>query len=232
MLDGPRLLPQNGAAPEALVVMLHGFGADGDDLIGLAPSFQDILPKAAIVAPHAPDPVPGYPQGRQWFDLKTLSSDEIALGARLAAPNVQAFLEAEGRKYNLPLSKMVLLGFSQGCMMALHVGLRLPQPVAGIIGLSGLLPDPKALKTEIKTHPPVFLAHGLVDDVVPADMTLLSATVLADAGCCPQYRLVPNLPHGIDPETATFAARFAADALSGRCAGQVPPEPVRNPVSS
>src|SRR6516165_3946368 len=124
-LDGPRLEPRSGPA-RALVVLLHGYGADGNDLIEIGRAWQELLPQAAFVSPHAPEPCDQAPVGRQWFALTFRDPDERWIGVNKAAPLLNRFLDAELSRRALPASALVLVGFSQGTMMALHVGLRRP----------------------------------------------------------------------------------------------------------
>ncbi|HEX8662833.1 MAG TPA: phospholipase, partial [Beijerinckiaceae bacterium] len=137
-ITGPRLAPASGTAKQ-LVVFLHGYGADGDDLIEIGRQWQRWLPDAAFVAPHAPELLPGQPAGRQWFALTFRDPHERWRGVNHAAPGLEALLEAELARVQLPASKLALVGFSQGTMMALHLGLRRLQPPAAIVGYSGLL---------------------------------------------------------------------------------------------
>src|SRR6266853_3408070 len=141
-LDGPRLEPRSGAARQ-LVVFLHGYGADGKDLIDIGRAWQGLLPHAAFVSPHAPEPCGQAPTGRQWFALTFRDPDERWIGANKAAPGLERFIDAELGRHQLPPSALALVGFSQGTMMALHVGLRRAAAPAAIVGYSGLvvLPD-------------------------------------------------------------------------------------------
>ena len=178
-LDGPRLEPRSGPA-RALVVFLHGYGADGNDLIDIGRAWQGLLPQAAFVSPHAPEPCGQAPVGRQWFPLTFRDPNERWLGCRKAAPGLEAFLDAELKRRNLPASVLALVGFSQGTMMALHVGLRRAERPAAIVGYSGLfvLPDgaePEAVSGEIKARPPVLLVHGDRDDLIPAQALVVDA---------------------------------------------------------
>src|SRR6185436_9900048 len=132
-LDGPRVEPR-GLAPSALVVLLHGYGANGDDLIGLAEGWRSTLRSAAFVAPNAPDTIPGMHGGLQWFPLTMRDAGEYWRGVAGARPALDRFLNRELSRYKLPLHRLVLVGFSQGTMMALHVGLRLVEAPAGIVG--------------------------------------------------------------------------------------------------
>src|SRR5262249_6372633 len=123
-LDGPRLAPVSGGAPKQLVIFLHGYGADGNDLIGLGREWAGLLPDAAFVSPHAPELLPGgYLGGRQWFALETRSQDEWEQGVRGAQPVLEAFISAEAARAKLPASAIALVGFSQGTMVALQTGL-------------------------------------------------------------------------------------------------------------
>ena len=140
-LDGPRLEPQSGAAQQ-LVVFLHGYGADGNDLIEIGRAWQPLLPHAAFVSPHAPEPCGQAPIGRQWFPLTFRDPNERWVGVNKAAPVLERFLDAELARRKLPPSALALVGFSQGTMMALHVGLRRAAAPAAIVGYSGLLVVP------------------------------------------------------------------------------------------
>src|SRR6188474_2914343 len=137
-LDGPRLAPKSGRARQ-LVVFLHGYGADGNDLIEIGKAWQNLLPQAAFVSPHAPRPCGQAPMGREWFPLTFRNPTERWDGVNAAAPGLESFLDAELAKHQLPPSALALVGFSQGTMMALHVGLRRATPLAAIVGYSGML---------------------------------------------------------------------------------------------
>src|SRR5882672_1578308 len=164
-LNGPRLAPHSRGPARQLVVFLHGYGADGNDLIELGRVWQSALPDAAFVSPHAPEPCGQAPTGRQWFSLTFRDPNERWLGVNKAAPVLERFLDAELKRRNLPPSALALVGFSQGTMMALHHGLRRATPPFAIVGYSGLLvvpPDGNEEKfaAEIKSRPPVLLIHG------------------------------------------------------------------------
>ena len=170
-LDGPRLEPRSGPARQ-LIVFLHGYGADGNDLIDIGRAWQGLLPHAAFVSPHAPEPCGQAPVGKQWFPLTFRDPNERWIGANKAAPVLESFLDAELKRRNLPPSALALVGFSQGTMMALHVGLRRAVAPFAIVGYSGLLvvppdADPDKLAAEIKSRPPVLLIHGDQDELDP-----------------------------------------------------------------
>src|SRR5262249_38605602 len=137
-LDGPRLSPRSGQAKQ-LVVFLHGYGADGNDLIDIGRAWSNLLPDAAFVSPHAPRACGQAPMGREWFPLTFRDPDERWIGVNQAAPALETFLDAELQQHSLPPQALALVGFSQGTMMALHVGLRRSIAPAAIVGYSGLL---------------------------------------------------------------------------------------------
>jgi phospholipase/carboxylesterase len=217
-LSGPRLAAANGRATE-LVVLLHGYGADGNDLIGLASHWQDRMPGAEFVAPNAPDPVPGAPSGFQWFPISRLDPHEMRDGVAMAAPRIEEFLNQELERLHLPPERLVLAGFSQGAMLSLHLGLGRAVTPAAIIGFSGLLASPPP---DARPRPPVLLTHGGVDDVIPANAMFAAAAVLGRAGVPVQWHLAPGMGHGIDPEGLNMAGIFLNLALSGRLKAQGP----------
>ncbi len=196
-IDGPRLPPASGQPADALVVFLHGYGADGNDLIDLGRAFQPHLPGAAFVSPHAPQPCGMAPMGRQWFPLTLRDPDEFREGAVAATPALDAFLDAERDRLGIADERIVLVGFSQGTMMALHVGLRRPRPLGAIVGYSGALPGPEFL-SEVRSRPPITLIHGDRDEVLPIDHLHEATAALAAAGVATQFHVCPGLAHGID----------------------------------
>ena len=220
-LDGPRMAPLKGPATH-LVVLCHGYGSDGNDLIGLAPHLQRALPGAAFVAPNAPERVPGA--GYQWFALARIDPQETSRGTQAAAPKLNAFIDAELARLNLAGDKLALVGFSQGTMMSLYVGLRREPAPAAIVGFSGMLSAPETL-SHLAKAPPVLLVHGDADQVIPPQALFMSANALAAAGVPVQWHLSKDLAHGIDPVGLALASQFLADALSGRA-------PRTGPVSS
>ena len=219
-LDGPRLAPRSGAARH-LVVFLHGYGADGNDLIDLGRAWQSLLPQAAFVSPHAPEPCDQAPVGRQWFALTFRDPNERWVGANKAAPILERFLDAELARHQLPPSALALVGFSQGTMMALHVGLRRAVPPAAIVGYSGLLvlpPDgnPETLAAEIKSRPPVLLVHGDQDELIPVQALFQGTQALAAMGVPVEWHVSAGVGHGIDQEGLRHGGEFLARAFSGK----------------
>jgi phospholipase/carboxylesterase len=208
-LTGPMLPPVDGAAPRAIVVFLHGYGADGDDLAGLIPYWAQRLPHALFVSPHAPDPCEGNPFGRQWFTLPNLDPVKALAGARAAAPVLDAWLDALLARYGLGGDRLVLAGFSQGALMALHVGLRREVAPAAIVSWSGWLAGAGTLARELKGRPPTLLVHGTEDPVVPFSSMAIGAGALKAAGVPVETLVRPGLGHGIDQPALDRALDFA-----------------------
>lgn len=213
-LDGPRIMPASGGAAKQLVVFVHGYGADGNDLISLGNHWRSILPDAAFIAPNAPEPCPGNPfGGRQWFELTVRDPQERWRGVQKAAPDLDAFLNEELAALELDDGALALVGFSQGTMMALHVGLRRPNTMAAIVGFSGMLVEPNRLKADIKARPPILLIHGDQDDVIPVQAIDQARSALGEAGLSVEWHIRPGLPHGIDEEGLAIAGRFLVNAF-------------------
>ncbi|WP_020187305.1 dienelactone hydrolase family protein [Methylopila sp. 73B] len=214
-IDGPRLAPASGQA-KALVVFLHGYGADGNDLIAIGREWRQLLPDAAFVAPHAPSLLPGSPMGRQWFPLTFRDPDERRRGVVAARPDLDAFLDAELARTGVAPDRLALVGFSQGTMMALHVGLRRRVPPAAILGYSGMLVSPEVLKDEATGKPPILLIHGDRDEVIPIDALFAATDGLGAAEIPCEWHLSPGLGHGIDGEGLRQGAAFLASAFAPR----------------
>ena len=212
-LDGPRVAPAAGGAPEARVVLLHGLGADGDDLIGLAPYWARALPHAAFASPHAPFPCDMAPTGRQWFSLQDRDPRAILAGVEAAAPILDAYLDAELERQGVRPDRLALVGFSQGTMMSLFVAPRRPGPVACVVGYSGALVGADRLAAEAVAKPPVLLIHGDADPVVPFAAMALAESALKAAGIPIATERRPGLPHSIDEVGLVKAAEFLARHL-------------------
>lgn len=213
MIDGPRLPPASGGTPNSLVVFLHGYGADGDDLIGIGREWARQLPHTAFVSPNAPQLCAGGGVGRQWFALTMRDPHEFARGAASARPALDAFLDAELARHRLSDSAMALVGFSQGTMMALHVGPTRKERLAGILGFSGLLADPKALAGAAIRKPPVMLIHGERDDLIPVAAIFAAAQALAAAEIPVEWHISPGIPHGIGPDGMEIGLSFLRRVL-------------------
>ena len=214
MLDGPRLAPLSGSKPDALVILIHGYGSNGDDLISLAAMMQPALPNAAFVAPNAPSQLPQMAAAYQWWPIQTFSMAERAAGAGAAAPALDAFITQELERAELTSDRLLLVGFSQGTMMALHVGLRRPEAIAGIVGMSGMLVAPELLEADIRSRPPVLLIHGTQDDVVPFGSMELASSALTAVGVSVETHASPGLGHSVGPDGLAAATDFARRVLA------------------
>jgi len=198
LIDGPRWGPAEGGKPRKLVVLLHGLGADGFDLIDLAPDWGKAVPNALFVAPHAPDACDMAPYGRQWFSIGDRAPAHVLAGIRVAAGHLGAFLNAETARLGLSAGDVALMGFSQGAMTALFTGLRRNPPPAAILAYSGRLVGAETLPTEIRGRPPVLLVHGEKDEVVPVEGGRAAEAALQAAGVPVESHWRPGLGHGLD----------------------------------
>lgn len=214
LLDGPRLPAKSGRARH-LIVFLHGYGADGNDLIAIAHQWQKRLPDAAFVAPHGPEVCGAGGIGRQWFALTMRDPSERWRGVVSARPGLDAFLDRELARLGLPEHRLALVGFSQGTMMALHVGLRRRHPLAALVGYSGLLVGPEHL-AEARSPLPILLVHGEEDDIIPVEALFASAQALAEAGMTCEWHLSLGLGHGIDQAGLAHGVLFLQQRLSDK----------------
>lgn len=208
MLNGPSYGPQAGGAPQQLIVLLHGVGADGQDLIGLAPALAPLLPHARFVAPDGPEPCDMAPYGRQWFSLRDRRQAPMLAGARRTAAKVDTLIDDLLARHDLPASRLALVGFSQGTMMALHAAPRRADPVAAVLGFSGALLGPETLAAELRSRPPVMLIHGDADEVVPVAALDQAVAALAACEVPVQWLVRPGLPHSIDEVGLSEGGRF------------------------
>jgi phospholipase/carboxylesterase len=213
-LSGPVHPPASGGAPRQLVILLHGLGADGNDLIGLAPYWARLLPEAEFVSPDAPFPCDMAPYGYQWFSVQDRRPETMLAGVRAAAPLLDGFIDEALKARGLDESRAALVGFSQGTMMALYVGLRRAVAFAGIIGFSGRMIGAHLLPTELRSRPPVLLAHGTADPVVPYES-------MADAEAALRRNAVPvetltcvGMGHSIDEDGLRRGGEFLAGRLT------------------
>ena len=214
ILSGPRIEAGSGNA-SSLVILLHGYGANGDDLIGLAPSLAQVLPNTVFVSPNAPYPCAQNPfGGLQWFDVWEGDDYDRLAQVRIAAATVDAFIDNELERLGLNEDQFALLGFSQGTMLSLHVGLRRKTTPAGILGYSGRLESPEALADEIKARPPVMLIHGEEDPLLNISLMDTAAGLLRENGVKVNTLRRPGLAHGIDQEGVNLGAAFLKGILA------------------
>ncbi len=216
VLKAGRRPPQSGTT-RSVVVFLHGYGANGADLLGLADPLGEHLPDTLFVAPDAPESIPGMPSGFQWFPIPWLdgsSEEEAERGLNAAVEDLHAFLDALMVDEDVLPEQVVLFGFSQGTMMALHVAPRREDPVAGIVAFSGRLLSPETLADEVKCRPPVLLVHGDADDVVPPQSLPEAAEALQQAGWEEVFaHIMKGTAHGIAPDGLSVALAFMRDKL-------------------
>lgn len=206
-LQATRWGPASGGAPKYLVVLCHGVGADGHDLIDIGPHWGAELPDAAFAAPDAPQPYDGAPFGRQWWSIGDRDPAKMAAGAAAARPLLDAFIDAELARFELPPDAYALMGFSQGAMMVLYTGPYRAVAPKAILAYSGALIAPERLGQRTNSAP-VLLVHGIADEVVPVARSRDAEAALRAAGMPVQAVFTPGLGHGIDP--AGLAAGAAA----------------------
>lgn len=215
-LRGPERPPAAGGPARSLCVLMHGFGADGSDLIGLADHWGRVLPHCRFVSPDAPEPCDMAPAGRQWFSLRDRAEPAVRGGVERAAAAIDAFLDSALAAHKLGDEKLALAGFSQGAMMALHVALRRRRAPACVLGYSGRLLDSGAAAREARSKPPILLIHGDADDTVPVEALEEARVALGAAGAPTQWHVRRGLGHAIDPEGLGIGGRFLRDCLVRR----------------
>lgn len=213
-LDGPRWGPASKGAPRQLVVLCHGIGADGHDLIDLAPSWGHAVPDALFVSVDAPF-IHDSGFGRQWWSVADRTPSVMEAGARRAAGFLHPFIDAELARNNLPPDAYALMGFSQGAMIVLFTGLRHVPPPRAILAFSGALIAPESLAAELTGRPPVLLVHGESDEAVPVSRSHDAEAALRAAGVPVEATYVPRLGHGIDDTGISMGALALQRAFSG-----------------
>lgn len=206
-LDGPVVPPASGGAPKSLVILLHGYGSNGADLIGLVPHWQHAFPDTLFMSPNAPQALPGMSDAYQWWPITNMDAQARVNGAREAAPVVNGFIDQQLAKYGLSEDRLALVGFSQGTMMALQVGLRRSPQVAGILGYSGMLVDEMGLDAA-KVNPPILLVHGDADTMVPVTALHHAGATLQKLGFEVGGHVSPGLGHSIDLDGLQMGGNF------------------------
>ena len=214
IVNGSSLQPLSGGSPKQLVLLLHGYGSSGADLITLAPHWQRNLPDALFLAPNAPQRLSNLSSGYQWWPLSAFTPQALASGAASAAPAIEAFIERKLHQYGLTETNLAIIGFSQGTMMALHVGLRRPRQVAAIVGYSGMLTGRNELSHVPITRPPVLLVHGSADPVVPVAALHAAKTELEHLGIDVTTHISPGVGHSVDPVGLRMGGEFVVRALT------------------
>lgn len=217
VLNAERRAPKSGET-QSIVVFLHGYGANGADLLGLSDPLAEHLPDTLFIAPDAPETVAGMAGGYQWFPIPWIdgsSEEESERGMMQAIDDLNAFLDALMVDEDVLPEQVVLFGFSQGSMMALHVAPRREDEIAGIVAFSGRLLRPETLVDEVVSRPPVLLVHGDIDDVVPPESLPQAAEALQEAGWKDVFaHIMEGTAHGIAPDGLSVALAFMRDKLS------------------
>ena len=213
IVNGSSLQPLSGGKPRQIVLLLHGYGSNGADLISFAPAWRQALPDALFLAPNAPQGM-GMGGAYQWWGLNAFTPQALSAGADSAAPALDAFIDRKLTEYGLTEAQLAIVGFSQGTMMALRVGLRRPRQVAGIVGYSGMLVDPATLDEHICTRPPVLLIHGDADPVVPFAGFHEAKRELLARGFDVSEHVTRGLEHSVDPSGLAAGEKFIRRVLA------------------
>ncbi len=214
-LNSARKGPEKGTG-KRLVVFLHGYGADGKDLLGLADPLGPHMPNTVFIAPDAPERSTANPMGYQWFPIPWIdgsSEDEALTKMALAVDDLNDWLDAVMDEENVLPENTILFGFSQGTMMALHIAPRRAEEIAGVVGFSGRLMVPEMLADEAVSKPPVLLVHGDQDDVVPVQSLNEAAEALGEAGFDVYAHVMEETAHGIAPDGLSVALTFMLQRL-------------------
>jgi len=214
VLDGPRYGPSAGGVATQLIILLHGVGADGRDLIEMAPHLGQIFPSAAFVAPNAPNRYDQGLSGYQWISSGIRVESEVVAAVKESAAILDVFIDQELQNAGIGPEKLALVGFSQGTMMSLYIAPRRTQSIAGVLGYSGRLVGADLLEADTVSRPPIFLAHGAMDPIVPVESMDVAEKILSENDFSVQTLRCPNLGHSIDEEGLLQGTQFLRTALS------------------
>ncbi len=209
-LNGPRLEPAAGNAADSLIILLHGHGSNGEDIIALARAWQPRFPNAAFVAPDGLQAMGGG--ARRWFPVTNAAPEELSAGAEAARPEIEAFINAEAKRYGVGRARTVIVGFSQGTIVALSLAIKTQHPLAGIIGFSGMLAASSLNKATAQATP-ITLLHGALDRLIPASAVSAAEAVLTQAGFSVASTVFDGLGHGIDERSLAAGANAIRKAL-------------------
>ena len=191
-----------------IVILSHGYGADCNDLVSIGEYWQRFLPDTAFVAPNAPTVCQINRSGFEWFDLMQTSIEKINEEFKSALVKLDEFIEAQLLEYKLTKKDLFLMGFSQGTMMSLQLGLSYKEPVGGILGYSGKIYNFEMLKKNIKSKPPVVLFHGTEDTIIPLEEMYASYELLRAQSIDVTYKVFENCGHSITPEGLSLGLKF------------------------
>ncbi|MBC8408473.1 MAG: dienelactone hydrolase family protein [Rhodobacteraceae bacterium] len=210
ILDSNRVNSRSGV-DSSLVIFLHGYGANGNDLLGLADQLSEHLPDTVFLAPDAPETCSVNPGGFQWFPIPWIdgsTEEESERGLLRATEDLQMFIKQSMEEEGLSEAETILIGFSQGTMMALHVGPRMADSILGIIGFSGRILNPESLLEDCKSKPPTLLIHGDQDDVVPFSSLSTAESTLQECGFEVETHVMEGTGHGISPDGLLACLNF------------------------
>ena len=199
--------------PSSLAIFLHGYGSNKDDLITLAPDFSKFLPNTVFISPNAPEKLKGVYGAHQWFSLANRQEAVMLQGANSASKILDEFIDAQLARFNLPPKKLILIGFSQGTMVALHTALRRKKAPKALLCYSGALLSPDLLKNEISCEPEVMLIHGSEDNIVSVEAATIAEEELTKHGVNVKKIIRPKLAHGIDEYGVNAGGEFLRNAL-------------------
>lgn len=201
--------PRNIENPDNIVIFLHGYGANGRDLLSLAPELSDVLPNTVFISPDAIFPFEGgIPGAYQWYSLMDRSDENILIGARHAAPIINGFIDTQLNKFKLTPDRLFIIGFSQGAMLSIYTAYRRNELIGGVISFSGFMVASDGIAHEIKSKPPILLTHGLEDNVVPSIATEFATGLLTELGVAVKSHFISHLGHGIDYKCIEYAKKF------------------------
>jgi phospholipase/carboxylesterase len=212
-LHGPSVAPASGKPPKQLIIFCHGVGSNGQDLIGLSPYFAKVLTDAQFISPNGPEAYDMDTAGYQWFSLNNPDPVSRLEGTQGAAPVLDAFIDQQMAIYNLAAKDVALVGFSQGSMMSLYVGVRRQQQLAGILAYSGAVIAPELVASELKSQPPVLMVHGTIDDVVPVEALYEGVSALQNSGVQARGEAVPDLGHSLNDKCIMEGMDFLAECF-------------------
>lgn len=209
MISNYHIRDFSNGMPKTLIIILHGYGADGANLVDLSDAFQHSFSSPIFVIPDAPFPHEYMPNmGRQWFSLMDRGESVLIKGAEIARKILLEFINEQLAKHGLEYESLVFIGFSQGAMMSLFTSLKLEKQCKAVICFSGTTVSSEDMVSTMKSKPPVCIIHGEHDDVVPCALGKFTAKVLKQSGVDVSFTEIPNLSHAIDMKCIKVAMKF------------------------